>query len=376
MGAPWFKIQHLADSHGLIALSANFALYGDLSQRMMNVIGQFSPRQEIYSIDESFLDLTGIPGTGRELGTQIKVRVKQWVGIPTCVGIGPTKTLAKLANHLAKKVPRLQGVCDLSSIDHEARLKALRHVPVDDVWGVGRRLAPQLKDMGIYTASDLAQTSPGQLQQRFSVVLAKTARELAGDPCIAWEDAPSEKQQIMCSRSFGQPVTALYDLQQAIAVFVSRAAEKLRGQDSLTSAVQVFIRTSPFREGPKYAGSIVVRVEQTCNTNALISAVSKGLRAIYRPGFKYAKAGVCLLDIQSASQAAGQLGLFDCPSSTSGLVRNKLMSVMDSLNDRYGRATVLTAQALAQDDAPWRMKQERMTPAYTTDWNQVVEIWR
>lgn len=376
MGDPWFKIQHLAQTHGLIALSANFALYGDLSERMMNVIGQFSPRQEIYSIDESFLDLTGVPGSGREIGTQIKVRVKQWVGIPTCVGIGPTKTLAKLANHLAKKVPRLLGVCDLSVVDHERRLKALRHVPVDDVWGVGRRLAPQLKDMGIHTASDLAQASPGRLRQRFSVVLAKTARELAGESCIEWEDAPPEKQQIMCSRSFGQPVTTLHDLQQALAVFVSRAAEKLRAQDSLTSAVQVFIRTSPFREGPKYSKSIIVHVEQTSSTSALIAAVSKGLRAIYRPGYKYVKAGVCLLDIQAAAQAVGQLGLFDCASDTKERSTNKLMSVMDRLNGRFGRSTVLTAQALAQDDAPWRMKQERMTPAYTTDWNQVVEIWR
>lgn len=157
MGAPWFQIKHLAQTHGLLALSANFSLYGDLSQRMMNVIGQFSPLQEIYSIDESFLDLTGVPGTGRELGSTIRERVKQWVGIPTCVGIGPSKTLAKLANHLAKKIPRLQGVCDLSTLDHEGRLRALRHVAIEDVWGVGRRLAPQLRESGIQTASDLAQ---------------------------------------------------------------------------------------------------------------------------------------------------------------------------------------------------------------------------
>ncbi len=172
MGDPWFKIKHLAQSRGLIALSANFSLYGDLSSRMMNVIGQFSPQQEIYSIDESFLDLTGIRGTGRELGTVIRDRVKQWVGIPTCVGIGPSKTLAKLANHLAKKVPRLQGVCDLSMINHPARLRAMRHVQIDDVWGVGRRLAPQLRDMGIQTAADLAQQSPQRIKERFTVVLA------------------------------------------------------------------------------------------------------------------------------------------------------------------------------------------------------------
>lgn len=377
MGDPWFKIKHLEHSHGLLALSANFALYGDLSARMMNVIGQFSPLQEIYSIDESFLDLTGIPGPGRELGTSIRDRVKQWVGIPTCVGIGPTKTLAKLANHLAKKVPRLQGVCDLSNIDHQARLRAMRHVPVDDVWGVGRRLAPQLKAMGMHTAADLAQAAPARIQSKFSVVLARTVSELAGQACIPWEDSPPDKQQIMCSRSFGAPVTALADLQQAVAVFVSRAAEKLRGQDSTTAAVQVFIRTSPFRDTPQHSGSTVIRIERTNNTAALISVVSNGLRRIYRPGFPYAKAGVCLIDIEGQERTAAQLSLFDCATAASrGASCDGLMSVLDKLNERYGKATVLAAKALADKDAPWQMRQERMTPAYTTRWNEIVEIWR
>lgn len=377
MGDPWFKIKHLEHSHGLMALSANFALYGDLSARMMNVIGGFSPEQEIYSIDESFLDLTGIPGTGRELGTAIRDRVKQWVGIPTCVGIGPTKTLAKLANHLAKKVSRLQGVCDLSNIDHQARLRAMRHVSVDDVWGVGRRLAPRLKAMGIHTAADLAQAEPARIQDKFSVVLARTVSELAGQACIPWEDSPPDKQQIMCSRSFGAPVTQQSDLQQALAVFVTRVAEKLRAQDSTTGAVQVFIRTSPFRDTPQHSGSTVIRLERTNSTTALISVVAQGLRRIYRPDFHYAKAGVCLLDIEAQADTATQLSLFDCATETSrDAAREGLMSVLDNLNRRYGKATVLAATALADKEAPWLMRQERMTPAYTTNWDDIVEIWR
>src|SRR5690606_2671202 len=156
-----------------------------------------------YSIDEAFQDLTGVPGSGRQIGTEIRARVLKWVGIPTCVGIGPTKTLAKLANHLAKKVPRLQGVCDLSQLSGPALMRALRHVDIADVWGVGRRLAPQLTSMGILTAADLAQADPRVIRNNFSIVLAKTARELAGESCIAWEDAPADKQQLMCSRSFG-----------------------------------------------------------------------------------------------------------------------------------------------------------------------------
>lgn len=376
MGAPWFKIKHLAQTHGLLALSANFNLYGDLSQRMMNVIGQFSPQQEIYSIDESFLDLTGVPGTGRELGSAIRQRVKQWVGIPTCVGIGPSKTLAKLANHLAKKVARLQGVCDLSTLDNARRLRALHHVPIEDVWGVGRRLAPQLRELGICTASDLAQQSPQRIQERFSVVLAKTVRELAGESCIGWEDEPADKQQIMCSRSFGKPVTDLIDLQQALTVFVSRAAEKLRSQASLTEAIHVFIRTSPFREGPKYTGSTIVKVAPTDDTATLIGAVSQALRQIFRPGYVYAKAGVCLLEIEQRAQVESQLGLFDPPQPTDEIPKRDLMQVMDQLNQRFGRFTVVAANALEQGDAPWQMRQERKTPAYTTCWDDIVEIWR
>lgn len=372
MGAPWFKIKHLAHSDGLMALSANFSLYGDLSQRMMNVIGQFSPKQEIYSIDESFLDLTGIPGTGREIGSAIRQRVRQWVGIPTCVGIGPTKTLAKLANHLAKKVTRLEGVCDLSSIDDARRLRVLNGVDVEDVWGVGRRLGPKLRALGINSAADLAVADFRVIRDTFSIVLAKTARELAGEQCLKWEESPTPKKEIMCSRSFGRPVLTIEDLAQALSVFVSRAAEKLRREGSHTPSILVFIRTSYFRTDPQYSGATVVQLHRATDSTAeLLAAVGKGLRQIYRPGFKYSKAGVCLMDLISAEIAHAQGDLFAAPAPA-----NKLMDVMDALNERYGKATVAAASTLAEPDAPWQMRQERMTPAYTTDWNQVIDVWR
>lgn len=372
MGAPWFSIKHLTNSHGLMALSANFSLYGDLSARMMSVIGQFSPHQEIYSIDESFLDLTGTPGTGREIGSAIRQRVRQWVGIPTCVGIGPTKTLAKLANHLAKKMPRLEGVCDLSLIDEARRLRILSGIAVGEVWGVGRRLAPRLQALGIHSARDLALADYHVIQDAFSIVLAKTARELAGQSCIDWDDAPASKKQIMCSRSFGHPVLHRQDLNQALSVFVARAAEKLRREASFTPAMLVFIRTSPFRVDPQYSGSIVVHLNRpTDDTAALLTATTTGLYKIYKPGFKYAKAGVCLMDLTSAQKAHAQGDLFTPPPPD-----NKLMDVMDTLNQRYGKATVLAASTLSEPDAVWQMRQERMTPAYTTDWTQVVDVWR
>lgn len=376
MGEPWFKIQHFQDQ-GLVALSANFSLYGDLSSRMMNVIGQFSPRQEEYSIDESFLDLAGVPGGGRELGTQIRNRVRKWVGIPTCVGIGPTRTLAKLANHLAKKMDRLEGVCDLTGLDSAALMRAIRHVPIGDVWGVGRRLAPDLLSMGINTAADLAKADARVIRDSFSIVLAKTARELAGEQCLAWEEVPADKQQVMCSRSFGEPVTSKVHLAQAIATFITLAAEKLRAQESKTKAVMVFIRTSDFRSVPQHSDGLVARLLQpTDSTVELGAAALRALDQIYKPGFQYSKAGVCLLDLSSPHEAGAQGELFNTPVPSSTHNSSRLMGVLDELNRKHGRGTVGIAQAFGDETAPWRMRQQRMTPAYTTDWNQIVEIWR
>lgn len=380
MGAPFFQVRPLTATVGLVALSANFDLYGDLSARMMSVIGQFSPVQEVYSIDESFLDLTGIAGTGREIGSQIRSRVLQWVGIPTCVGVGGTKTLAKLANHLAKTMPRLQGVCDLSQLDSQALMRAIRHVPVGEVWGVGRRTAAQLESLGIHTAADLACADLQVLQRRFSVVLARTAQELRGVACMDMDMAPEPKQQIMCSRSFGAAVHEKAHLAQALSTFAARAAEKLRAQGSMTAAAMVFIRTSPFRKDPQYSGSIVARVPYPTDcTLTLTAAVLAALDAIYRPDYRYAKAGVCLLDLVDAPTAGAQGRLFD--DSQIAIQQHSagaghLMEVVDALNQRFGHNAVSTASAASAPAAPWRMRQERKTPAYTTDWNDIVSVWR
>lgn len=377
MGAPWFQIQHLAHTHGLIALSANFSLYGDLSQRMMNVIGQFSPRQEVYSIDESFLDLTGILGDGRDIGQAIRSRVHQWVGLPTCVGIGSTRTLAKLANQLAKTLPRLEGVCDLSKLDTVNLLRALRHVPVAEVWGVGRRLSKKLHTLNIHTAADLAQTDQRLLRDKFSIVLAKTAQELKGIPCLIWDELPTEKKSIMSSRSFGQFVLEKVDIAQAIAKFVAVAAVKLRRQRSKTQAVYVFARTSYFRNDPQYGGSTVVRLlRATDNTSTLTEAALSGLDKIYRAGFKYTKAGICLLDLDGAKHELAQGQLFDELQAQNNHRSDALMKMVDAINQRFGKTTVCLATELNIGNEPWHMKQERMTPAYTTDWEQIIEVWR
>lgn len=375
MGAPWFQIKHLTQTHGLIALSANFSLYGDLSQRMMNIIGQFSPKQDVYSIDESFLDLTGISGTGRQIGQDIRQRVKQWIGIPTCVGIGSTRTLAKLANHLAKSVPRLQGVCDLSQLEHYSLLQAIRHVPINEVWGVGRYLSKALIDLGIDTAADLAQADIQFIKSKFSILLAKTAKELTGEPCLTWNEVALNKKQIRCSRSFGAPVVEKKDLAQAISHFTAIAAEKLRHQQAKTNAILVFISTSRFRDNTQYSGrTINYLTYATHSTSALNAAALEALEQIYRPGFIYTKAGVGLLELDQTSNHLAQGHLFDTHHAHKEDKMTKLMTVIDQINQKYGRNTLCSASATSNHNAPWHMRQERMTPAYTTDWNQLIEV--
>lgn len=393
MGAPWFQIKHLADEAGLVALSANFALYGDISDRMMSLAAGLGHRQEIYSIDESFVDLTGIRGDMTERSRKIRARILQWVGIPTCVGIGPTKTLAKLANHVAKTAERKPGVypshfaqiCNLGNLSRDELDAVLAATEAGEVWGVGRRISKQLAEGGVRTALDLTRLDLATVKRRFSVVLERTVRELQGTPCMDLEDAPPAKQQIACTRSFGHPVQSLADLQEAVTEFACRAAEKVRGQDSHTAQVLVFIRTSPFRvKEPQYSRSAVFPLPvPTSDSTSISQAALAVLAAIYQPGFNYAKAGVMLLDLQPAQRhqftldlAPGvreQLTVNDMASQDAERVR--LMTVLDSVNGRYGRGTVLLASAgLKGADRTWTMKQERMTPQYTTRWTDLALV--
>ncbi len=257
MGAPWFKVQHLQESAGLVALSANFTLYGDISQRMMTIASGLGPKQEIYSIDESFVELRGVRGNLIQRAHTMRERILQWIGVPTCIGIGATKTLAKLANHIAKTAERKPGlypmelaqVCNLESLSASELKDVFQRTDVSEVWGVGRRLNAQLKASGIESVWDLRESSTSALRARFGVVMERTIRELQGHACIDLEDVPAHKKEIACTRSFGQAVVSLEPLVQAVSEFASRAAEKLRRQHSQASQVLVFIRTSPFRSG-------------------------------------------------------------------------------------------------------------------------------
>ena len=346
MGAPWFKIKHLAESDGLVALSANFALYGDLSDRMMSLAAGLGPRQEIYSIDESFIDLSGVRGNMVERSHKIRARILQWVGIPCGIGIGATKTLAKLANHVAKTAERKPGsypdhlaqVCDLAALTPPEMEAVMAATAVNDVWGVGRRISAQLIEGGVNRVLDLARLDPAMVKRRWSVVLERTVRELQGTTCIELERTPQPKQEIACTRSFGHPVTELHELAEAMTEFASRAAQKLRKQNSLAGQVLCFIRTSPFRQDAQFSRTTTVPLRRpSADTAVIVAAALAGLRAIYRPGFKLSKAGVMLLELQPDTVQQQELALENDDVTD----RGSLMTTLDSLNQRYGRGTVL-----------------------------------
>lgn len=377
MGAPWFQIKHFQAAAGLVALSANFPLYGDMSDRMMSIAAGLGPTQEIYSIDESFIGLDGVCGDLTKRSRAVRDRILQWTGLPCGIGIGPTKTLAKLANHIAKTAERKPGsypeelaiVCNLSSLATSDLDALLAATDVAAVWGVGRRIGEQLQDAGVKTVLDLARMSTATIRSRWSVVLERTVRELQGEPCISLEEAPPAKQQIACTRSFGQPVTELPDLIEAISEFASRTAEKLRRQFGLTGRIQVFAHTSPFRPGPRFSKSVVVPLRRpTADSRLLVQAAVSGVEQIYQPGYRLSKAGVMLLDLMPDSVAQGELD-FEPEEARD---RSKLMMAMDSINDRFGRGTIHVGSAVgAGAPRDWSMRQERLTPQYTTKWSDL-----
>ena len=261
MGAPWFEVRHMEATEGLVGLSANFALYGDMSDRMMSLAAGLGPTQEIYSIDESFIGLHGVRGDLVKRGHAIRARILQWTGIPCGIGMGSTKTLAKLANHIAKTAERKPGsypaelaqVCNLAALPAQDFEAVLRLTLVDEVWGVGRKIAAQLHEGGVHTVLDLARMDAATVRRRWNVVLERTVRELQGMPCIELDAMGAPRKEIACTRSFGRSVTDLEPLAEAVTEFASRAAEKLRKQGSVAGQVLVFAHTSPFRPGPRFA---------------------------------------------------------------------------------------------------------------------------
>ncbi|WP_288253807.1 Y-family DNA polymerase [uncultured Hydrogenophaga sp.] len=376
MAAPWFKIRHLEQESGLVALSANFTLYGDMSDRMMSLAAGLGPTQEIYSIDESFIGLQGVRGDLVARARRVRERVLQWIGIPTCIGIAQTKTLAKLANHVAKTAERKPGsypaelaqVCNLAALPAQDLDDVLAATPVGDVWGVGPRISKQLQEQGVTTVLELTRMDPTTARRGWGVTLERTVRELQGQTCVALDDAPGPKKQIACTRSFGRPMHELQPLVEAVSEFAGRAAEKLRAQSSLVSELLVFMHTSPYRPGPQLSRSVVVPLRRpTDDTLTLAKAAAEGMRYMYAPGYRFIKAGVILVDLQPASLQQRELDLDEPEQACDHRNRSRLMDAMDAINRRYGNGTVHSASTgKAGPQREWGMKQERRTPQYTT----------
>ncbi|MCS4269612.1 MULTISPECIES: Y-family DNA polymerase [Raoultella] len=363
MGEPYFKQKELFRHHGVVCFSSNYELYADMSDRVMTTLEEMSPRSEIYSIDEIFCDLTGVRNCRdlSEFGREMRDTVLQRTHLTVGVGIAPTKTLAKLANHAAKRWQlQTRGVVELSNVDRQRKLMAA--LPVDEVWGVGRRITKKLNMMGIKTVLQLADSDIRFIRKHFNVVLERTVRELRGDPCLELEEFAPVKQEIICSRSFGDRITEYEEMRQAICSYAARAAEKLRIEHQYCRFISAFVKTSPFAVNePYYGNSASLKLlTPTQDSRDISAAATHCLDAIWKSGCRYQKAGVLLGDFYS--QSVAQLNLFDdnAPRKNS----QKLMDVLDQLNAENGRGTLYFAgQGIQQQ---WQMKREMLSPRYTT----------
>ena len=308
MGHPWFECKALAQEHGILAMSSNYALYADLSNRVMNILSQLAPRHEVYSIDECFVDLTGIPKM-REVSYTMRERVTKWTGIPVCVGMGPTKTLAKLANHVAKRHPRSLGVFNYNALTEDQKTRLLQRIAVEEVWGVGRKLTQKLALHGVRTANDLRHAHVPTLRAEFGVVMEKIQRELQEVACIELQEIQPDRQQIISSRSFGSMVTELPVLQDALSTFVANACAKLRAQGSHAAVIQVFLQTNRFRKDlPQYMPSLAVPLPYPTNDSLEVNRWASYLcERMFKPEYQYKKAGIMLSEISPVTHRQGDL---------------------------------------------------------------------
>jgi len=365
MGDPYFQIQSLVKEYNIEVFSSNYTLYGDMSQRIMQILIDSAPQVEIYSIDEAFLDLTDLHEKAEQFSEDLVKKIRQWTGLPVSIGLGPTKTLAKAANHLVKKYKHPTGVFDLSD---PAKRTQLVNIGVQDVWGIGSKWGTKLKAMGIENAFQLLNLDPLYIRKKFNIILMSTLQELQGKSCIELEDAPENRKQIIVSRSFGKKISEFSEIKSALANHVVRAAEKLREEDGVASALLVFLQTNPFSQiDPQYHNSITLPLAvPTHDTRLLMQAAIKGLLKIYRKDYWYKKVGVILLKIKQNHHI--QQDLFYEPVNNTEK-SGQLMQAVDNINQRMGSGTVRYAiQGFRQK---WRMRRERCSKDFTTCWDEI-----
>jgi DNA polymerase V len=367
MGEPLFKVKDLVARHKVHVFSSNYALYGDLSHRVMDVLRQMEPDVEVYSIDEAFISLPVTKVWDRvKYAAELRERIRRQVGIPVSIGIATTKTLAKIANRVAKKEAQFNGVFDLAGNNQIDQV--LGKIEVGDVWGIGRRSTEKLNKRCIYTALDLKRADETWIRKTLTVVGARTVMELNGISCVSLENAPPCPKSIITSRSFGHPVTDFDNLKGAVLTYVSIAGEKLRKQGVEAGTLNLFITTGPFDEQASYSNNQTITLSQpTSSTAELITAALQCLKSLYKPGYRYRKAGVMLAGI--AKQGCRQQDLFSILQPAMKEDR-QLMTALDRINSRWGRSTIQYGMTTAEYK-PWSMQQTRKSPAYTTNWQEL-----
>ncbi|AXI02262.1 Y-family DNA polymerase [Aquirhabdus parva] len=375
MAGPWYQFKDLARQHGIIALSSNYALYGEMSNRFMGILGDFvtPAEQEIYSIDECFLELTQYQNLFNltEYAQQMRQRVKQWIGLPVCVGIGATKTQAKLANYWAKSQPDFNGVCNWLEIDPEIKTAWMEQTEAREVWGVGRKHTEALGKMGIKSIADLVKANPMQIKKHFSIVLARTVMELQGISCLTLETQAAVKQQIISSRTFGTRISQLDKLHEVITVFATRAHSKLRADKSVCAMITVYITTNRHREQDRQIrNSFTVTLKDASDdilqiTHAARVAVSK----IYQAGYDYQKAGVILSAISPKRTCVQSLSLFDSDPNEA-IKHESLMDALEKVSNKFGKKSLGVGVSAVQGQS-WEMTQAHRSPNYLCDWNDI-----
>jgi len=363
---PYFKIRHTAERNNFAVFSSNYSLYADISSRVMGVLSMFSPHVEIYSIDEAFLVLSAAEGGITEQGVRIRDTVYRWTGVPVSVGIGFTKTLAKAAANAAKKDPLTGGVLDIRG--EEERIKCLENTKAGDVWGIGPAYSAKLKGRGVYSAADFIRMDEKWVKRNMTITGLRTLMELKGVPCIPVDEEPAPKKSIVSSRSFSRPLQLLSELEEAVSLYTTRAAEKLRNQKSTAEVITVFIMTSRFKEEGRYCGSLSCEFpEPSCHTGVMIKAALLLLKRIYRGGCAYNKAGVMLSGVRSSRDLQMNLFVQECDRGSP-----VLMETIDRINRSYGSETLFYASSGIRRG--WQMKQELLSPRYTTRWSDIPEI--
>lgn len=368
MGIPWFQLKAMQFSEPVVTFSSNYELYASMSNRVMSHLQELAPRVEQYSIDEMFLDIRGIDNciNYEDFGRQLRAYVRSGTGLTIGVGMGPTKTLAKSAQWASKEWPQFGGVLALTTGNPRRTEKLLSLQPVEEIWGVGRRIGKMLNTYGVKTALQLARMNPAFVRKNFTVVLERTVRELNGEACISLEEAPPAKQQIVCSRSFGERINTYESLRQAICQYAERAAEKLRGEKQFCRHISVFIKTSPFAVNETYYGNIASEklFLPTQDTRDIISAALKALDRIWLDGHRYAKAGVMLNDFTPSG--VSQLNLFN--EAQPRKHSDALMKVLDGINHSGKGKVWFAGRGISPE---WQMRREMLSPAYTTRWEDI-----